>query len=110
MRYILPLPIFFLFILIQFSHAQSKEELYIKGLKLKSEYSNREALPIFQSLLKSDSGNVNYLHNTSYMYSKVGNTLNTQEEKINYYRIAEYLARKALYWMKKTLMLIMLMP
>lgn len=77
--------------------AQNNAELYNTGLKLKLEFKNREALPIFQKLLKSDSGNVNYLQNASYMYCKVGNIQTTEGEKIKYYKIAEYLAKKAIF-------------
>nr|MBK9652917.1 hypothetical protein [Bacteroidota bacterium] len=49
-----------------------QNELYQKALAFKNESKFELALPIFQQLLKSDSGNVDYLHNTSFLYSKLG--------------------------------------
>ena len=77
-------------------YAQTNEELLKKGLKLKAEFKNKEALVVFQKLLKSDSSNVKHLHNGSYFYSKVGNTLETEDQRMEYYKVAEYLAKKAL--------------
>lgn len=77
--------------------SQSMEELYTKAHKLKLEYKYKEALPMFQQLLKSDSSNVSYLTDASYLYSKYGFYYITAEnEKINYYKTAERLAIKAI--------------
>ncbi len=76
--------------------AQSSEEQYAKALKLKAEYKYKEALPLFQTLLKSDSNNVNYVQYSSFCYSKTGFFLNTEAEKMKAYRTAEYLAKKAI--------------
>lgn len=84
------------FLLITCSFAQTNNELFGKGLILKAEYKHKEAFPIFQQLMKRDSNNVEYLSYGSYYYSKIGYMLPTQKEKFNYYKIAEYLARKAI--------------
>ena len=76
--------------------SQTNEELYEKGLKYRAEYNTKEAFPIFQKLLKSDSNNVNYLSNAAYFYAKAGYMQSIEEEKIKYYKTAEYLALKAL--------------
>jgi tetratricopeptide (TPR) repeat protein len=76
--------------------AQNNEELYPKALKLKTEYKYKEAFPMFQTLLKSDSNNVNYLQFGSYCYTKYGFYYAPEAEKIKYYQSAEYLAKKAL--------------
>jgi tetratricopeptide (TPR) repeat protein len=78
--------------------AQSgNDELYKKALKLKTEYKYKEAFPLFQALLKSDSSNVNYLQYASYCYSKYGYYYVVSEsEKMKYYKSAEYLAKKAI--------------
>ncbi|MES2140575.1 MAG: hypothetical protein V4511_12785 [Bacteroidota bacterium] len=76
--------------------AQTNEELYAKAYKLKLEYKNKEAFPMFQTLLKSDSNNVNYLQYGSFMYSKYGFYYAPEAEKMNYYKKAEHLAKKAI--------------
>jgi tetratricopeptide (TPR) repeat protein len=76
--------------------AQTAEENYAKALKLKSEYNYKEALSLFQQLLKSDSSQVNYLTNASYCYSKTGFFFAPETEKQHYYKLAEYLAKKAI--------------
>ncbi|TND09374.1 MAG: hypothetical protein FD123_1336 [Bacteroidetes bacterium] len=69
---------------------------YQRALKLKQERKDSDAFPIFQSLLKGDSSNVNYLQYTSYLYSRMGFRQPTEEAKQRYYKIAEYLAKKAI--------------
>jgi tetratricopeptide (TPR) repeat protein len=76
--------------------AQTNEEQYAKAVKLRAEYKYKEAFPIFQQLLKSDSGNVNYLQYASYCYSKMGYTLSNETERIKYYKTAEILAKRAI--------------
>src|SRR5438445_2567295 len=76
--------------------AQTNDEQYAKAYKLKLEYKYKEAFPLFQSLLKADSNNVNYLQCASYLYSKYGYYYATDAEKMNYYKTAEYLAKKAI--------------
>lgn len=76
--------------------AQSSEEQYAKAYKLKVEYKYKEAFPMFQALLKSDSSNVNYLQYASYCYSKYGFYYAPEAEKMKYYKTAEYLAKKAI--------------
>ncbi|MBK8847722.1 MAG: hypothetical protein IPO27_14735 [Bacteroidetes bacterium] len=69
---------------------------YEDALKLKSESKFQEAFPMFQKLLKSDSSNVNYLHQTSFLYSKLGVSQKTEAEKLKWYKTGEYLAQKAI--------------
>ncbi len=76
--------------------AQSNDEQYAKANKLRIEYKYKEALPMFQALLKSDSNNVNYLQYSSYLYSKYGFFYAPEAEKMKYYQTAEYLAKKAI--------------
>jgi tetratricopeptide (TPR) repeat protein len=76
--------------------AQTNNEEYSKALKLKTEYKYKEAFPMFQSLLKSDSNNVNYLQYGSYCYAKYGYYYAPEAEKMKYYKSAEYLALKAI--------------
>ena len=57
----------------------------------------KDALPIFESLLKQDSTNLNYLQYTSYLYAKVWHDNSTDEDKsVPYYNKAYYLAKKAI--------------
>lgn len=77
--------------------AQTNEEQYAKALKLKTELKYKEAFPMFQALLKSDSNNVNYLQYASYCYSKYGYYYVAAEaDKMKHYKNAEYLAKKAI--------------
>jgi len=87
----------FVFIFSAFVNAQSTDELYAKALKLKNEFKYKEAFPLFQSLMKADSSNINYLVWGSYCYSKYGFYHVTAEaDKIKHYQKAEYLAKKAI--------------
>jgi tetratricopeptide (TPR) repeat protein len=72
------------------------DELYNKAYKLKVEYKYKEAFPLFQTLLKADSNNVNYLQYGSYCYSKYGYYYAPEAEKMKYYKSAENLALKAI--------------
>jgi tetratricopeptide (TPR) repeat protein len=76
--------------------AQTTEEQYAKALKLRTEYNYKEAFPLFQKLLKIDSTQLNYLYNTSYCYTKYGFFYAPDAEKLNYYKTAEYLSKKAI--------------
>lgn len=76
--------------------AQTNDEQYTTALKFKTEYKYKEAFPIFQTLVKSDSNNVNYLQYASYCYSKYGYYYAPEAEKMKYYKNAEYLAKKAI--------------
>ncbi len=76
--------------------AQANDKQYEKALKLKQEYKYKEAFPVFQILLKSDSNNINYLQYASYCYSKYGFFYAPEAEKVKYYKTAEYLAKKAI--------------
>jgi tetratricopeptide (TPR) repeat protein len=74
----------------------ANEELYSKAYKLKTEYKYKDAFPLFQVLVKSDSNNVNYLQYASYCYSKFGYYYAAEADKMKYYKSAEYLAKKAI--------------
>lgn len=76
--------------------AQTNDEQYVKAHKLKVEYKYKEALPIFQSLLKADSNNLNYLQDASYVYTKYGFFHAPVAEKMNYYNSAGHLAKNAI--------------
>jgi len=76
--------------------AQTNDEQYAKAHKLKQEYKYKEALPVFQSLLKADSNNVNYLQDASYIYTKYSFFYAPAIEKMNYYNSAGHLAKKAI--------------
>ncbi|MFL5764363.1 MAG: hypothetical protein ACJ77K_10525 [Bacteroidia bacterium] len=91
---------FTLFLLIALGNAgtaQTADEQYAKAYKLRTEFKYKEAFPLFQALLKSDSNNVNYLCSASYCYSKYAfYYIPSDDEKMKNYRTAEYLAKKAL--------------
>ena len=69
---------------------------YVLALKLKNQLQFEQSLQIFKELLKEDSSNVEYLHNTSYLYSKLGYSRKTEQEKMSYYKTGEYLALKTI--------------
>ncbi|MCC7302163.1 MAG: hypothetical protein IT233_05930 [Bacteroidia bacterium] len=86
-----------LFLLIPvWMFSQTNEELYKQGLDHRKNYRVKEGYDIFSRLMKSDSSNSNYLAYGSYFYSKTGIVQKTDEEKIKYYKKAEYLAKKAI--------------
>jgi len=75
--------------------AQSNQELYAKGLQCKKDVNYKEGIAVFQQLMKADSGNVDYLQNGSFFYSRYGRTLPANQQ-MSYYLTAEYLAKKAI--------------
>lgn len=75
------------------SNGQSE---YSKALNLKSEKKWDESFQIFRQLLSTDSTNVDYLTNTSYVYCEVGNIKPTENERQAYFLKAEYLSKKAI--------------
>jgi regulator of microtubule dynamics protein 3 len=75
--------------------AQNQDELFSKGLLFKKEMNYKEGFAVFQQLLKSDSSKADYLQNASFFYSRYGRTL-PESVQMNYYKTAEYLARKAI--------------
>ena len=77
--------------------AKAQEDQYKKAMSLKAEFKYKDALPLFQELLKSDSSNIDYLQYSSQVYTRYGYLyMPTTKEKQNYFHIGEYLARKAL--------------
>lgn len=76
--------------------AQTAEQQYAVALKFKSEYNYKEAFPLFQKLLKTDSTQLTYLYNGSYLYTKYGFFFAPEAEKLSYYNTAAYLAKKAI--------------
>lgn len=91
---------FSLFLLILYANSsafcQSNNDLFNKALQLKTTAKFYESFAIFKQLLRSDSSNVEFLHNTSYLYSKLGFDQPGENSKNNYYNIASYLAQKAI--------------
>lgn len=77
--------------------ASAQNNAYEKGLQLKAAYKNEEGLAVFQSLLKTDSNKVEYLGNTSYFLSKVGARKSPETKQMDYFKKAEYLAKKAIH-------------
>ncbi len=75
------------------SNGQSE---YSKALNLKSEKKWDESFQIFRQLLSTDSSNIDYLTNTSYVYCEVGNIKPTENERQAYFQKAEYLSKKAI--------------
>jgi tetratricopeptide (TPR) repeat protein len=76
---------------------QDNADLLKKGLELRKTGKSNEALVIFQSLLKQDSSNINYLQYTSYLIAKVWHDKELDESAcVPYYNQAVYLAKKAI--------------
>jgi tetratricopeptide (TPR) repeat protein len=86
----------FLFLTGFYANAQSANDQLAQALKLKNEWKFPESYVIFQKLLKSDSNNVIYLFNVSFLSCKLGYRQKTEEQKQSYYKPAEYLAKKAI--------------
>jgi len=90
------LSILLLFALFQFAAAQDRAELFENAKKLREESKFAESLALFQSLLKNDSSNVDYLHNTAYLLCKTGILKKDETERQKNFQKAEYLSRKAI--------------
>lgn len=86
----------FLFFMLINVIAQNANDQFQQALKLKADYKYPESFAAFCKLLKSDSNNIDYLINCSYLYSKLGWRQKTDAEKQAYYHKAEYLALKAI--------------
>lgn len=86
----------FLILLPVFCFSQSSEELYRKAVDLRTLHKDKESLPIFEKLLKSDSNNVDYLTNVSNCYSVAGNEKKDEKERMKYFNTAAYLSEKAI--------------
>ena len=73
-----------------------QDNQYKEALRLKSEGRLEESLAVFQLLVKSDSSKIEYLNNASFLFSKLGNRLKGEAARQEYFRKAEYLAKKAI--------------
>ncbi|HXP49481.1 MAG TPA: hypothetical protein VN922_06000 [Bacteroidia bacterium] len=78
--------------------AQTNAELQKKALVYRNAGQSKDALAIFQSLLKQDSANLDYLQYTSYLIAKVWHDKTDVDASVcaPYYNQALYLAKKAL--------------
>ena len=91
--------IFLLKFLILFAFslfAQDKSQQFSNAKQLRADEKFDEALTAFQELLKTDSSNVDYLHNTAYLLCKMGNRKEVEKERQEYFHQAEYLSKKAI--------------
>ena len=75
--------------------AQAQNITLAGALQLKEAKKWKEAFDAFSVLLKSDSTNVDYLTNASYLYSKLGNLKTAEAERQAFFNKALYLAKKA---------------
>jgi tetratricopeptide (TPR) repeat protein len=76
--------------------AQQQEEQYKLAVKLKNESRFEESLAIFQQLLKADSARAEYLYNTSFLFSKLGNRQKEEAARLSYFQKSEYYAKRAI--------------
>ena len=93
--FILILCLFLAYNLGVFGQSKTNNSLYQKGINARDEYKYQDGLAIMQMLLKLDSSNVDYLTQTSYFMSRVGQMQPTADGQMTYYKKAEYLAKKA---------------
>jgi tetratricopeptide (TPR) repeat protein len=85
-----------LLVSVQFANAQNETETFENAKKLREQSKFLESLAVFQSLLRDDSSNVEYLHNTAYLLCKAGVLKKEETERQKNYHVAEYLSRKAI--------------
>ncbi len=64
-------------------------------MEFKKVYDNQAMLTVFQKLNRIDSSNVEYLHNLSYAYSRIGANLETEKQRMAFYAKAKRIATKA---------------
>ena len=75
----------------------SQSDKYAEALKLKEVSNYKEAFPAFQTLIKSDSTNPNYLAQGSQVYTRYAYLyISKEKHKQEYYQIASSLAQKAI--------------
>ncbi len=87
--------LFTIILLLNFRFARCQSD-FNSAMTLKSGKKWDESFNIFKHLLNTDSTNIDYLTNTSYLYSKLGNQRSTEAEKQVYYKNALYLSNKAI--------------
>jgi len=75
--------------------SQKPDSRFNEALALKDQNKWEESMAIFSQLLKSDSSNIDYLTNTSYLFCKIGNRQTDESARLNYFKKAEYLSKKA---------------
>lgn len=75
---------------------QTEKDLFEKGMQCRKEHDYKDGILSFQRLLKLDSANAIYLSQGSYFYSRYGYSFAEPEKKMAFYRVADYLARKAI--------------
>lgn len=80
---------------VGFVSAQTVSELIASGTGL-IDKNDGLALKKFEAALELEPGNYEALHQTSLLYSRVGNRLNTKDEKSKYFRKAKDLAQQAI--------------
>lgn len=88
--------VFVLLASMSFAMAQSVEELRASAEKLKDIYSEPAALGKYNEILKKAPNDYNALWNASFLYSKIGNRLNSDDDKTTYFTKARELAEKAI--------------
>ncbi len=88
--------IFLILASIQFATGQDNASMFDEARKLREESKFTESLILFQELLKNDSANIDYLHNTAYLLCKTGILKKNEAERQKSFHTAEYLSRKAI--------------
>lgn len=71
-------------------------EALTRADKLYNEHLETQALQTYLGVLKSNSGNYEALWRTSYLYSRIGNRIDSKKQKIQYFNKAKEWAQKAL--------------
>jgi hypothetical protein len=75
---------------------QSEKDLFEKGMQCRKDHDYKDGILSFQRLMKLDSSNAIYLSQGSYFYSRYGYSFAEPERKMAFYKVADYLARKAI--------------
>jgi regulator of microtubule dynamics protein 3 len=75
--------------------AQDNDERFRQAMQLKNDGRLEEALVAFEQLVKIDSSRVEYLYNTSFLYSKLGNRQQEEAARQRYFQKGEYFAQRA---------------
>ncbi len=94
MRY--SLLVFLLLGLFTLSASAQPESLLNRADSLFSNYQEKAALEAYNKVLQEDSDNLEALWRTSLLYSRIGNQLNSEDQKTEYYNFAKQRAEQAL--------------
>ncbi|MBW7892810.1 MAG: hypothetical protein H3C48_17655 [Chitinophagaceae bacterium] len=79
-----------------YTYAQDMSPLLSEAAKLEKDLKEKEALDVYQSILKIQPGQIDALCKSAELTARIGDRLKTKEQKSAYFKTAKSFAEKAL--------------